>query len=256
MNLVAYQYSLSQDFHAFLSSQNIYPTHYYQDHLESRPEFQQYLEDCEQQPSNVLVIPGIDDLAFTLDEVQTSLEQLWERQITVLVMTSHSLDIQATVPLALIPADWPSQGLPKLGNLPPTQRVQPQDWIRLGSILEKRRRKHDAEKGHHAIRLKQAPPTGQAPYGYRRGKNSYLVDRVLLQLSRDSMSIFCCMAALEARCVLWPAPTVKIFLSRLENDGSHTPSIEVIFAIKGCTSSPIPILHCYRNSRRHKSIAC
>ncbi|HLO84392.1 MAG TPA: recombinase family protein [Nostocaceae cyanobacterium] len=129
----------------------------YQD-LGGREEFQQLLSDCEVESANYLLIRRLEELGDNLEEVSDRLQQLESLGIIVIATeqpyTSDAAHLRA--------------GLFKL-----LQQVQYQQ------------RSRRIRQGHALNRLEAALPPGKAPYGYRRGKDKYIIDRATSPVVKD-----------------------------------------------------------------------
>jgi hypothetical protein len=51
--------------------------------------------------------------------------------------------------------------------------------------IQKQQRARKIRQGHAQNRLKGLPPPGRAPYGYRRGRDRYIIDRTITPVVRD-----------------------------------------------------------------------
>jgi len=124
-----------------------------------RPQLQQLLKDNQTHPADVLLVPSMDGLGDTLDQV-IELISVLEAQGTTVV------DLEAT--LAPSAVDSPTAVSPS------SSRVA---LLRLAGAVQNRQRRRMLRAGHARNRLKTLPPPGKAPYGYRRGQERYIVDR-------------------------------------------------------------------------------
>ncbi len=121
----------------------------YQD-LGERQQLRQMVLDCQDDPPEYLLIRRLEELGASLQEVSDRLTKLAE------------LDIE------VIATEQPYSSLERepQGNL----------W-QLATEVAKNQNCHRLRQGHARNRLKALPPPGKAPYGYRRGKDRYIVDR-------------------------------------------------------------------------------
>ena len=128
----------------------------YQDFGE-RLALKQLFFDCGQSPPSTLILRRLDELGDDLTEISDRLRQL------------ESLGIE------IITQDLP---------------YSPSN---LGSILPailKNQQCRKLQAGHARNRLKVLPPPGKAPYGYRRGKDRYILDRSTAPLIKDFFERF------------------------------------------------------------------
>ena len=116
----------------------------YQD-LGSRAELERLLRDCEAEPVAYLLVRRLEDLGDSLTEVCDRTTRL--EHLNVQIVTTESETERNTVPLELLQA------------------------------LQFHQRSRRIRQGHARKRLKAQPPPGKAPYGYRRGKDRYILDR-------------------------------------------------------------------------------
>jgi DNA invertase Pin-like site-specific DNA recombinase len=135
----------------------------YQD-LGSRQQFEQLIADCKasDEPIAYVWLPYLEDLGDSLLEVNDRLAQFTAVGVEVRVGSDRlplsDLSLQSEL-LTL----W--------------QMVQAQQNRRL-------------QRGHARNRLKALPPPGRAPYGYRRGKEHYLLDRSTAPVIKDFFEHF------------------------------------------------------------------
>ncbi|MBE9211582.1 recombinase family protein [Plectonema cf. radiosum LEGE 06105] len=123
----------------------------YQD-LGKRSELQQLFKDCQINPPNCLLIRRLEELGDSVEEVTSHLSQLEAMGITlVAVEQNYNSTTKATNTHANL-----------LKLLHEIQRQKHSDRIR---------------QAYARNRLDAAPPPGKAPYGYRRGKAKYTIDR-------------------------------------------------------------------------------
>lgn len=115
----------------------------YQD-LGGRQQLKQLLHDCREEPVNYLLIRRREELGDSVEEVSWYLGEL------------ESLNIQ------LIATE---------------SEPNHQDFLTVVNAIQYYRRSRRIRQGHARNRLSAKPPPGKAPYGYKRGKNNYLLDR-------------------------------------------------------------------------------
>lgn len=135
----------------------------YQD-LGERHQFEQLCQDCAQHPGTTVLIRGLQELGNSVSEICDRLTQLETLGVEIEIITSEQ-----SVNLKTIPH------LELLHLLRQVQEGQQSLKIR---------------QGHARNRLKAMPPPGQAPYGYRRGKDRYLLDRSTAPVVKDFFERF------------------------------------------------------------------
>jgi len=126
----------------------------------------QLLEDCENAPPDYLLLQRLEDLGDSVEEVGDRLSQL------------ESLGVQ----LILVP---PASNHPPHCNLD----ARP-DLLTLLQQIQKAIAARRIRQGHARNRLKSLPPPGKAPYGYRRGKDRYILDRTTAPVVKDFFEQF------------------------------------------------------------------
>lgn len=135
----------------------------YQD-LGERQQLQQLLRDCQADPPNYLLVRGLEELGDSVAEVCHSLTQLEALGIEI-ITTKSSLE---TPPAELTKA-----------NL-----------LNLLQEIQNYQRSRRLRQGHARRRLKASPPPGKAPYGYRKGKDKYTLDKSAAPVVKDFFERF------------------------------------------------------------------
>lgn len=132
--------------------------------LGDRIQLQQLLEDCHREPADYLLIRRIEELGDSVREVCDRMSVL-ERLGVQIVATENAIDtLNATITRA--------------------------ELLELLAEIERSQRSRQIRKGHAKNRLKALPPPGKAPYGYRRGKDRYAVDRSAATAVKDFFEHF------------------------------------------------------------------
>jgi DNA invertase Pin-like site-specific DNA recombinase len=135
-----------------------------------RPQLQRLLQDCRG--------PNNRHGAIT----QVRVRHIWELGGTVEAISTLLTDLSTLdIPLQAIGAD----GTETLA-LPSTQA----DWMALTTHIEAVHRRRRLQLGHARNRVKVLPPPGRAPYGYRRGKERYALDRATAPVVKDFFERF------------------------------------------------------------------
>ncbi|PSB42808.1 recombinase family protein [filamentous cyanobacterium Phorm 6] len=159
MKIIAYSYSeplLESTPAAEIWGQEV--DRIYQD-LGGRQQLQQLLKDCQTEPVKYLLIQRLEELGDTVQQVCTHLEQLETLGIQLIVTDEKQTENRANL----------------LQILAELQRSQHSRSIR---------------KGHARNRIKSLPPPGKAPYGYRRGKERYTIDKTASPAVKDFFEHF------------------------------------------------------------------
>ncbi|MGE5658632.1 MAG: recombinase family protein, partial [Actinomycetota bacterium] len=126
--------------------------------LGGRQQLQQLLEDCQVEPAHYLLIERLEELGGSVQEVCDRITQL------------ESLGVQLAIRSELPNSPSPVGAI----ALGPTPQA---DLIKLLAGIQRQQHSRNIRKGHAQNRLKALPPPGKAPYGYRRGKDRYTLDR-------------------------------------------------------------------------------
>lgn len=129
----------------------------YQD-LGQRTELDRLLQDCQEQRIDYLLVRRLDELGDSVRDVQQVLAKLQELSIELITTET---DIA-----------------PQLNLLQLIDKIQ-------SNQISRRMR-----QGHARNRLKSLPPPGKAPYGYRRGKDKYTIDRSAAPVVKDFFDRF------------------------------------------------------------------
>jgi DNA invertase Pin-like site-specific DNA recombinase len=140
----------------------------YQD-LGGRQQLQQLLAECKAEPADYLLIQRLEALGETVEEVSDRLTQLESLGIEVIATEQPYTSFQLTTTN--------------------TTNIRANLFKLLGEI-QKYQRSRRLRQGHARNRLKALPPPGKAPYGYRRGKDRYILDRSTAPVVKDFFEQF------------------------------------------------------------------
>ena len=136
--------------------------------LGGRTQLEQLLADCSAESPHYLLIQRLEVLGDTLEEISSRLNQLESLGIEVIATEQAYHSSQLTTDSTHIRA-----------NL----------FQLLGEIQQYQRSRR-IRQGHARNRLKALPPPGKAPYGYRRGKDRYIIDRSTAPVVKDFFEKF------------------------------------------------------------------
>lgn len=144
----------------------------YQDYDSGRPQLQALLEHCQVQPVDCLLVRQLAELGNSVGEVSDRLTQLKALSVEVIALEDccHT-------------------------NLAADQN--PQQTLKLLAEIQRQQRSQRIQQGHAQNRLKALPPPGKAPYGYRRGKDRYALDRSTAPVVKDFFEHFLLYASLR-----------------------------------------------------------
>lgn len=132
-----------------------------------RPQLLQLLHDSETDPPDYVLIRQLDDLGEDAPTIHHRLTTLEQRGCQVVAIDQP----YATARSPASVADRVEAAL--TADLPPFQQAL------LTILMDVQQHQHHRRlrRGHAQNRLQALPPPGKAPYGYRRGKERYAIDR-------------------------------------------------------------------------------
>lgn len=135
----------------------------YQD-LGGRQELEDLLKDCDLEAPDYLLIRRLEELGNSVLEVSDRLQQLESFQINIIAIES---DFNTSV-----------------------GEINRSDLIQLFIEIQTHQRSRRILSGHAKNRIKALPPPGKAPYGYRRGKDRYILDRSVSPIVKEFFDRF------------------------------------------------------------------
>jgi DNA invertase Pin-like site-specific DNA recombinase len=121
--------------------------------VDPRPQLDQLLQDCQAEPADYLLIRHWEDLGNSLEMLQKRLAQLQGLGLQVLAVEAEGSGSASEI--------FPS----------------PAESLQLFQTVQQTQSSRRIRQGHARNRLKATPPPGKAPYGYKRGRGRYVVDR-------------------------------------------------------------------------------
>jgi DNA invertase Pin-like site-specific DNA recombinase len=135
----------------------------YQD-LGGRQQLQQLLADCQTTPANYLLVRRLEELGDTIQAIcdcRDALESLGVELVTV------------------------------------ESTIDRTNFLRLFDALQKYQRSRRIRRGHALNRIHAQPPPGKAPFGYRRGKDRYVLDRNAAPIVKEFFERFLLFGSLR-----------------------------------------------------------
>jgi DNA invertase Pin-like site-specific DNA recombinase len=135
-----------------------------------RSQWQQLIEDCQMMPTDGVLVRQLDDLGGSVQEVGDRLAQL--EALGVALISLDQVDTEAI-----------------LGAMPAAETIQAELLKRL-QAMQMAQRSRRIRQGHARNRVRALPPPGKAPYGYRRGKSGYVIDRSTAPVVKDFFEQF------------------------------------------------------------------
>jgi DNA invertase Pin-like site-specific DNA recombinase len=148
----------------------------------NRLQWQQLVQDCAVEAADYLLVRRLEELGDSVEEVSDRLTQLESLGVKLV-----AIEPSASSP----PTDTrhPAPDTPQPTPNTPTSPLQ-SDLLQLLQHLQYEQRSRRIRQGHARNRVKALPPPGKAPYGYRRGKNRYTVDRSTAPVVKDFFEHF------------------------------------------------------------------
>jgi DNA invertase Pin-like site-specific DNA recombinase len=133
--------------------------------LGKRTQLQQLLADCRTNPPQYLLVRRLEELGDNLDEVGVRMAEIQTLGITLVAVEQAYNSAENT----------PNDSIELINLIQQTQSQQRSRRIR---------------QGHARNRLEAAPPPGKAPYGYKRSKGKYIIDRTTAPVVKDFFENF------------------------------------------------------------------
>ncbi|QYO63282.1 DegT/DnrJ/EryC1/StrS family aminotransferase [Leptolyngbya sp. 7M] len=130
----------------------------------TRQQLQQLLQDCRTESVAYLLVRHLNELGDSLTAIRAILAKLEALQIQ-LITTEDAIGLAE-----------PS--------------ICPSDLMQLFQTIQTQQQRQQLRRGHARNRLKALPPPGRAPYGYRRGKDRYALDRSTAPVVKDFFDHF------------------------------------------------------------------
>ena len=150
---------------------------------QKRPQLQQLLRDCQTTPPTHLLVRRLEELADSVKAVNDCLNQL--EALDILVIATEQPYHSETFKLG-------SSNL----SQPPSETLRDDLAALLGEI-QRNQRSRRIRLGHARNRIKALPPPGKSPYGYRRGKDRYVIDRATAPVVKDFFEQFLLFGSLR-----------------------------------------------------------
>jgi DNA invertase Pin-like site-specific DNA recombinase len=146
----------------------------YQDFNADRSQLRALLSECWHSPANFLLLRRLEELGDSLLEVSDRLSQLEHSGVCVLTTEQ----------------DYCSSGQADHLGLTTEQDSKHLQLLKLLQAIQSQQRSRKIRQGHARNRIKALPPPGKPPYGYRRGKERYVIDRKAAPVVKDFFEHF------------------------------------------------------------------
>ena len=135
-----------------------------------RSQLQQLLADSEVHPPDYVLVRSLAEFGESVAAVSRCLDHLESLGTVVVALDQdYSSDRSAT-------------------SAP--QQQWHTDLLRLADEIQAEQRRRHLRQGHARNRIKALPPPGKAPYGYRRGKEQYVLDRTTAPVIKEFFEQF------------------------------------------------------------------
>ena len=141
-----------------------------------RHQLQLLLENCQENPPNYLWLRSLEELGDSLEVITEIWQQL--SSLKIKIITTNSTNV--------------------LEEINHNQEIYLD--INSPNFLEKLQKTKASlrlQKGHALNRINTLPPPGKAPYGYRRGKDRYIIDRSTAPVVKDFFEQFLLFGSLR-----------------------------------------------------------
>lgn len=154
----------------------------------NRQQLHQLLQDCRTESVAYLVVRRLEDLGDSVAAVCTCLAEL--ESLDISVITADAADTTEQPSTATFGSETPFfDNQPEL-KPPPKQPIRPSELLQRLQSIQTYHHRQQLRRGHARNRIKALPPPGRAPYGYRRGKDRYLLDRSTAPVVKDFFDHF------------------------------------------------------------------
>jgi DNA invertase Pin-like site-specific DNA recombinase len=133
--------------------------------LGERSHLQKLLQECENEEIDILVIRRLEELGNNLETVTKVMTQIQAMGIRLIAIYQ----------------DYDS------GSDTPNLKIE---LLRLLQEIQYNLRSRRIRQGHASNRLEAAPPPGKTPYGYKKNKSKYIVDKSTSPVVKDFFDNF------------------------------------------------------------------
>lgn len=130
----------------------------------SRHQLLQLLEDCRTESVTCLLVRRLEELGDSIQQVSDCLAVLEDQGVQLIAIQEEIIGGE--------------------------QGVRRSDLLQVLEAVQTSQRRRRLRHGHARNRVKALPPPGKAPYGYRRGKERYAVDRTTAPIVKEFVEHF------------------------------------------------------------------
>jgi DNA invertase Pin-like site-specific DNA recombinase len=130
----------------------------YQD-LGARQQRDRLFQDCRAGDITCVLVRRLDELGDSVEAVSDCLSEFEQMGISLIAVDDEM----------------------QVGD----RTVKRSELLRMLHMVQCRQRQRRLQRGHAQNRVKALPPPGKAPYGYRRGRDRYILDRATAPVIKD-----------------------------------------------------------------------
>ncbi|MEP0921357.1 recombinase family protein [Leptolyngbya sp. ST-U4] len=138
----------------------------------NRPQLQQLVRDCQTETVACVLVRHLEELGDSVEEVGERLREFEQLDIPLIAIAEP------------------------IGSV--DQPLRRSDVLHLLQTVQQSHASRKLKRGHAQNRIKTLPPPGKAPYGYRRGKDRYTIDRSTAPVVKDFFEHFLLYGSLRS----------------------------------------------------------
>lgn len=151
-----------------------------------RPQLDRLLTEVAIAPPNYILIRRLEELGDSLVEVSTRLNTLETEGNLVIAVEQDYASHQAK-----------SYSATESAETGDSHAAWQLALMKLSSEIQQQQRSRRIRQGHARNRINALPPPGKAPYGYRRGKDRYALDRATAPVVKEFFEQFLLFGSLR-----------------------------------------------------------
>lgn len=157
--------------------------------LGKRSQLQKLIVDCQTEIPDLLLVRRLEELGDTVQDITSLLSKIEEMGIALIAVEQgyNSSQVNSQVD-SQINSLINSQTNPQSDTQ--IKHHTQLELLKLLQEIQKQQRSRRIRQGHARKRLDAAPPPGKIPYGYRRGKEKYIIDRTASPVVKDFFERF------------------------------------------------------------------
>ncbi|MBD0336969.1 MAG: recombinase family protein, partial [Cyanobacteria bacterium Co-bin13] len=152
---------------------------------DQRPQLEKLLADSAISSPDYVLIRRLEELGESLDEVSQRLSVLESMGCVVLAVEQDYVSYRV------------GEASGDIGSDDARHTTWRTALMQLSSEIQQQQRSRRLRQGHARNRVKALPPPGKAPYGYRRGKDRYALDRTAAPVVKEFFEQFLLFGSLR-----------------------------------------------------------